>query len=249
MSWESPLRLGGLTPFTSIDFPGRLAAVFHCQGCPLACPYCHTPHLRAAGKGALSWPEALAWLAGRTGLLDGVVFSGGEPCAQTALGHALAACRDLGFATAVHSSGLYPQRLAKLMPLLDWVGLDWKAPPAHTFRATGREGLGARFHRSLEIVLASGIAHEIRTTYHPRIFSGSDLTAMAQTLADHGASRWVIQEFSPTGVADETLRAEAFSLPANLLAELGRLVPEIVFRPAAGGETSQPCRQEGHFSA
>ena len=41
----SALRLGGLTPLTTIDFPGRLAAVLYCQGCPWRCGYCHNPEL------------------------------------------------------------------------------------------------------------------------------------------------------------------------------------------------------------
>ncbi|MCP5069869.1 MAG: anaerobic ribonucleoside-triphosphate reductase activating protein, partial [bacterium] len=28
------LRVGGLTPITTIDYPDRLAAVIFCQGCP-----------------------------------------------------------------------------------------------------------------------------------------------------------------------------------------------------------------------
>ena len=87
-----PLRLGGLTPLTTIDFPGRLAAVLYCQGCPWRCTYCHnTELLDAATPPALPWPDALAFLHRRRGLLDGVVFSGGEPTLQAALADALAA--------------------------------------------------------------------------------------------------------------------------------------------------------------
>ena len=39
------LRVGGLTRWTSIDFPGRLAAVVFLQGCPWRCSYCHNPEL------------------------------------------------------------------------------------------------------------------------------------------------------------------------------------------------------------
>ena len=33
----APLRVSGLTRMTSIDFPGQLAAVVFCQGCPWRC--------------------------------------------------------------------------------------------------------------------------------------------------------------------------------------------------------------------
>lgn len=126
-----PLRLGGLTPLTTIDFPGRLAAVLYCQGCPWRCTYCHnTELLDAATPPALPWPDALAFLHRRRGLLDGVVFSGGEPTLQTALADALAAVRALGMQTALHTAGMYPQRLAALLPQLDWVG--WTSRPPRT---------------------------------------------------------------------------------------------------------------------
>ena len=41
------LRVGGLVPFTQIDFPGRFSAVVFVQGCPWRCAYCHNPHLQA----------------------------------------------------------------------------------------------------------------------------------------------------------------------------------------------------------
>jgi len=42
------LRIGGFVPFTAIDYPGHLAAVIFCQGCPWRCRYCHNPHLLAS---------------------------------------------------------------------------------------------------------------------------------------------------------------------------------------------------------
>ena len=55
------LRVGGLTPFSTTGWPGMLAAVVFCQGCPWRCGYCHNPHLipRAATmkfRGTMCWP-------------------------------------------------------------------------------------------------------------------------------------------------------------------------------------------------
>ncbi len=139
------LRIGGITPLTSIDFPGRLAAVLYCQGCPWRCGYCHNPELLdATTPAAVPWPEVLAFLKSRQGLLDGVVFSGGEPTLQAALPAALAQVRALGFQTALHTGGMYPERLQALLPLLDWVGLDIKGP-LHAYDAITRTpGSGAK---------------------------------------------------------------------------------------------------------
>lgn len=223
------LRIAGVTPFTSIDFPGRLAAIVHLQGCPLACPYCHAPHLRPPGPGRFGWTEITALLDARRGLLDGVVITGGEPCAQTALGPALCACRSQGYATALHTSGLYPGALSRLLPDLDWIGLDWKSPPDATRRATGRDSIGHRFARSLDIVLASGIAHEIRTTWHPALLSAAEMTAMARHLARAGADSWIIRPCRPPatqcGLA-MTMRP----FPSALLDDLRAIMPDVVVR-------------------
>lgn len=94
------LIIGGLTPFTTIDFPGKLAAVIFCQGCPWRCGYCHNRHLLDAGQpGTVPWHEVIRFLEQRRGLLDAVVFSGGEPTLQTRLPDAVAAVRRMGFLT------------------------------------------------------------------------------------------------------------------------------------------------------
>ena len=188
------LRVGGLTRLTTIDFPGRLAAVVFCQGCPWRCGYCHNPELLDASQpGTLAWADVLGFLHQRRGLLDGVVFSGGEPLAQAALPAALQQVRDMGFATALHTGGMYPERLAAALPLLDWVGLDVKAPWAQTPAITGVPGSGAKVRESLALLLQSGVAHEVRSTWHPGLYPLADLQALGQQLAALGLRDWVLQ--------------------------------------------------------
>jgi len=204
----SHLRVGGITPLTSIDFPGRLAAVLYGQGCPWRCGYCHNPELLdATTPAAVPWPEVLAFLKSRQGLLDGVVFSGGEPTLQGVLPDALAEVRALGFQTALHTGGMYPERLQALLPLLDWVGLDIKGP-LHAYDAITRTpGSGAKAFDSLRRLLASGVACECRTTWHAGLFSVEDLFALANTLADAGVAHWALQECRTPGAAPCALTA------------------------------------------
>jgi pyruvate formate lyase activating enzyme len=189
------LRVGGLQRWTSIDFPGRLAAVVFCQGCPWRCSYCHNPELldaRAAPR--LAWEEVLRFLRGRRGLLDGVVFSGGEPLLQAALPAALAEVRALGFQTALHTGGMYPERLAEVLPLLDWVGLDVKAPWHRLDGLTASRNSAARVLDSLLRVMVSGVAYECRTTWSPELFPVDELHGLAEELARLGVRRWCLQQ-------------------------------------------------------
>lgn len=143
----------------------------------------------------------------RRGLLDGVVFSGGEPMLQPALAAAVAAVRALGFKVGLHTGGPIPEALRGLLPLLDWVGFDFKAPFDRYIQVTGHDH-GPRARESLKRLLASGVAYEIRTTWHPRLLSPSDLAAMARMLNEAGCTDWIIQRFRPAGCADVSL-AEA----------------------------------------
>ena len=218
------LRIGGITPLTTIDFPGRLAAVLYCQGCPWRCGYCHNPELLdATTPAAVPWPEVLAFLKSRQGLLDGVVFSGGEPTLQAALPAALAEVRALGFQTALHTGGMYPERLQALLPLLDWVGLDIKGP-LHAYDAITRTpGSGAKAFASLRRLLASDVPHECRTTWHAGLFRVDDLFALADTLADAGVAHWALQECRAPG-------ASAWALTAGQVERLGARFAGFVVR-------------------
>ena len=201
------LRIGGLTPLSTTDWPGMLAAVVFCQGCPWRCRYCHNPDLIASrGENEIPWSEVLAFLHRRKGLLDGVVFSGGEPTLQAALPDAMREVRDLGFNIGLHTGGIYPQKLDAVLPLVDWVGLDVKAPFAEYPRITGVPGSGARALAGLKRVLDSGVKHEIRTTVHPALLSDTDLAEMARDLAARGAKHYVIQAFRSQGCRDAGLR-------------------------------------------
>ena len=157
------LRVGGLTPFTSIDYPGKLSAVVFVQGCPWRCGYCHNPHLQSRAEAAgPTWAEVTAWLRRRVGLIDAVVFSGGEPTLDPALGAAMDEARTLGLAVGLHSGGIYPRRLREVLPRADWLGLDVKAPlddEALHERITGAAGSAAAVRDSVRAVLESDVAH------------------------------------------------------------------------------------------
>jgi pyruvate formate lyase activating enzyme len=202
------LRVGGLTALSTTDYPDRLSAVVFCQGCPWRCGYCHNPHLLPArGTAELRWPDVITFLERRIGLLDAVVFSGGEPLAQAGLASAMRAVRAMGFAVGLHTGGAYPQRFAALLPLVDWVGFDVKAPFADYVGVTGVDRSGNPARASALLLLASGVAHEFRTTVHPRQHTPQSLATLADHLAKLGVRRYALQEFRASGCADRALLA------------------------------------------
>jgi len=228
------LRVGGFVPFSSTDYPDMLAAVVFCQGCPWHCGYCHNPHLiTATGNDERDFARILTWLASRRGLLDAVVFSGGEPTRQAELPAAVDAVRRLGFAVGLHTGGAYPRRLAHLLPQLDWVGLDVKAPNADYVRVTGVPGSGDSGFASLDVVRGAGVMYEVRTTVHPMLTPPDAMEVLARELAARGVTRWILQPFRPAGCANDelvTAAPQGVTLDAPLLARLAAHVPVIEIR-------------------
>ena len=158
------LRIGGLTRCSASDYPGKLAAVVFCQGCAWRCGYCHNPELQPArGRREIPWADVVSFLERRRGLLDAVVFSGGEPTQQSALKQAMAVVKRMGFLIGLHTAGIVPRRLAEVLPLVDWVAMDVKAPFAAHECVTGVRSSGRRARASRDLILASRIAHEFHT--------------------------------------------------------------------------------------
>lgn len=202
------LRVGGLARLSTCDWPGELAATVFCQGCGWDCAYCHNPHLRPAqGESQIPWQEVLAFLESRRGLLDGVVFSGGEPTRQPALLEAIQAVRALGFRIGLHTGGMMPERFARLLPWGDWVGFDVKAPFDSYRRITGIEQSGARAFESLQLLLASGKPYEVRTTLHAALLTPEDMLALRDRLLSLGVSSYAIQRFRAEGVSKSRLQS------------------------------------------
>ena len=71
------------------------------------------------GEREQDWVATLPWLETRRGLLDAVVFSGGELTAQPGLAPAIRAVRALGFAIGLHTGGAYPRRVAEVIGDVD----------------------------------------------------------------------------------------------------------------------------------
>lgn len=191
------LKIGGLTSFTTIDFPGHLAAVVFLQGCAWRCPYCHNPHLLEVDKQGDDWEVLRSFLQPRRGFLDGVVLSGGEPLLQTGLADVISGIKAMGFKVALHTAGGNPQRLENYLSMLDWVGLDIKTTFTDYAQITGISGSGEQVQQSLELILASGIGYEVRTTVDPNFFTHNKVVELAESLAAAGVTHYALQECRP----------------------------------------------------
>lgn len=178
-----PFAASGLRRFSTVDYPGHLSAVVLCRGCQeLRSEARQSRRLVPPGTASWSWREIADWLDSRHGLLEAVVFSGGEPLLQRGLDFAMCDVAEMGYHVGLHTTGMYPDRLAAILPLVDWIGFDVRAPFDDYARITNASS-GNEVLRALTIVRASGVAHEIRCTVDETRLGADDGARLARQLA------------------------------------------------------------------
>ena len=192
------IQIGGLVPFTTIDYPGKLAAVLFLMGCPLRCVYCSNPHFLEPGDGPYDPSKVIEWIKSRVGKLEAIVFSGGEALMQgDATLDYMQRVRELGFAIGLHTNGFYPDLLKRAAPLVDWVGLDYKATRAKYESLVGNSIAYDQMSKSLDSWISTGKDFEVRITCDPRFITKSDLMEIVDDCAARGVKNVAIQKYTP----------------------------------------------------
>ncbi len=233
------MKIVGLQKVSLIDFPERIAATVFIGGCNLDCGYCHNRWMIDAGaiEPIMAPAELLEWLATRQGKLDGVCFTGGEPCSDPSLPGLIRDVGALGFAIKLDTNGAYPDCLQALLEnaLLDYVAMDVKAPLDARYAETVRvpmplDHLLRSLHRSMNLLRQSDVPYEFRTTVHPLLDEQALLDLAEQLEPD---DIWVLQPFEPTPEVLPEIRAMPALSPADLVALLPRLreiIPGVTLR-------------------
>jgi pyruvate formate lyase activating enzyme len=165
------MKIGGFVKSSLINYPGKVAAVIFTQGCNFRCPYCHNPKLvyPELFTDPIPWEEVFDFLKKRRDLLEGVVFCGGEPTLQEDLLESALKLRSLGYAVKLDTNGSNPDVLARVLPYLDYIAMDIKAPFGDAYRrACGTPVDDYEIRRSMLLIRASGLPYEFRTTVHPQ---------------------------------------------------------------------------------
>ncbi len=202
------MQIAGLVPFSTTDWPGQISAVVFLQGCPWRCLYCHNPHLQPFSREvaldappSLSWTDVASLLEKRRGLLDAVVFSGGEPTMQPNLHRCVQEIQEMGFLVGLHTAGTNLSALAKVVSLVDWVALDIKAlPDDYDGITSSRESSTAAF-QCLSLIEGSAKSYEVRTTVHPEFLSEQQQLQLVELLASAGVRNYALQAYRTTGSA------------------------------------------------
>lgn len=211
------ITVGGVETFSTVDFPEHLAAVVFLQGCPWRCPFCYNTDLQLIGKKTdFIWKKFVEFLRKRRGVLDAVVFSGGEPLVHNGLATAMAEVKAIGYKVGLHTGGYRPEQFGKALPLVDWIGFDIKAPldEERYQQVTGPSHLG-NVLKSFEMLLASAKDFECRTTCDPRLLTSADLRRIGESLRAKGVKKYFLQKYRPVPSDKETTEEQCEALVSD----------------------------------
>ena len=214
--------IGGIQKTSLVDFPSKVAAIVFTQGCNFRCGYCHNPEiLDFKKKGNYKTEEFIEFLKSRTGKLDGVVITGGEPTLQSGLYDFIKEIKRMGFEVKLDTNGTNPQIIEHLIKdnLLDYIAMDIKAPlekyPQIVNIVSLSEGEGVRervnfvlnnIQKSIALIMQSKIDYEFRTTVLKSQLSYDDFDQIGQMI--EGAKKYYLQKFVPAEILDKKLVTE-----------------------------------------
>ena len=213
------MKIAGLQKMTLLDYPGKVACTVFLQGCNFRCPFCHNSDLLGAGEAAFMTEDALiAFLEKRTGLLDAVCITGGEPTLSAGLAEMIARIKALGYLVKLDTNGTRPQVVKALVEakLVDYVAMDIKNSPAGYGQTVG---LGSPDMVSIEEcirILSSGaVDHEFRTTVVDELHSEESMREMGQWLASLVQGNRVKRLFLQSFVDRESVLFAGLNAPAQ----------------------------------
>ena len=167
----------GITNLSTVEWFGKLATVIFFQGCDLTCPWCQNVEgISPSGGKDADTDEVIEHIKRLGPIVDTLVITGGEPLLQPeACLELLKSAKGLGFYCAIETNGSNPQALESLLPYLDFVAIDIKAPLNDLklyARVTGQTrvpDLTDKIKESLKLAISSKAEVEARTTVVPTL--------------------------------------------------------------------------------
>lgn len=211
------MRIDGLQKMTLLDFPGKVACTVFTGGCNFRCPFCHNALLvtELPENPDYTVDEILSFLKKRSGLLDGVAITGGEPLMNPDIADFIKQIRELGYAVKLDTNGSYPDRLKSIVAegLVDYVAMDIKNCKEKYAETIGLKSYDlSKIEESVEFLKSGTVDYEFRTTIVNEFHTVEDIRKAAEWIK--GAKRYFLQNFvdsgnlidgSVTGVGKQTM--------------------------------------------
>ncbi len=177
----------GMDKLSLLDYEDKVSAVLFCKPCNFRCPFCHNGLTVLESDEQISWETVISYLNQRKGILDAVVFTGGEVTLMPDLKEKIKQVKDMGFLIKLDTNGTNPTILQDLIDnnLLDYVAMDIKNSKSKYPLTTGCvNNLFDRVYESYKILLNSGLDFELRTTLVEEFHTEEDMKEIGEIFKD-----------------------------------------------------------------
>lgn len=194
------MLIKGLQKTTLLDYPSKVAATIFTGGCNFRCPFCHNASLVTRQDAeAISEEEVLSFLSKRSGILDGICITGGEPLLQKDLAEFCKKVRERGLLIKMDTNGSRPKELKALIDegLVDYIAMDVKNSKELYAKTCGVSDFPAEVEESINIIMNAGIPYEFRTTVVKELHSRKSIEDL--TMWIRGAEKYYLQSFIDSG--------------------------------------------------
>ena len=196
------MKLYGLQKLTLLDFPERVACTVFLGGCNLRCPFCHNSVLvfPEPEDETVSEDEFFRFLDKRSGVLDGVAVTGGEPLLTPDVLPFLERIKEKGYAVKLDTNGSFPKRLREAVEsgLVDYVAMDIKNSPEKYAATCGLPMFDlSKVQESVRFLMNGKIPYEFRTTVVDEFHEAADMEAIGRWIT--GARAYYLQNFVDSG--------------------------------------------------
>ncbi|MBO6261744.1 MAG: anaerobic ribonucleoside-triphosphate reductase activating protein [Bacilli bacterium] len=192
------MAIVGIDKLSLLDYEDKVSVVLFSHACNMRCPFCHNGAaiLGASKEDEIDFNEILDFLKTRRGLIDAVVFTGGEPTMEPDLKVKIKAVRDLGFLIKLDTNGTNPEIVNNLLDegLVDYVAMDIKNCPSLYAETVGLKCINIEnIKKSISIIMKKAPDYEFRTTLVKEFHEKMDYQEFLNLIK--GAKRLYLQKF------------------------------------------------------
>ena len=190
------MAIVGIDKLSLLDYEDKVSVVLFSKNCNFRCPFCHNGDSVLNAQEELDFNDILAFLKTRVGLVDAVVFSGGEPTLEEDLEVKIKAVKSLGFDIKLDTNGTNPELLEKILDdkVVDYVAMDIKNSPSLYAETSGVKSLNLdKIKKSISIIMSKASDYEFRTTLVKEFHERMDYDSFYELIK--GAKKLYLQKF------------------------------------------------------
>ncbi len=193
------MELFGIEKLSLVDYDGKVASTVFTATCNFRCGFCHNGPL--VENTEILKPldienDVYNYLKKRSGIIEGVCVTGGEPTLQKDLPDFCEKLKNIGLSVKLDTNGTNPEMVKTLYEnkLVDYFAMDIKNDKENYAEIIGLTKYDTRnVEKTVEYFLSSGCDYEFRTTLINEYHKKDNIERIAEWIK--GAKKYALQKF------------------------------------------------------